>query len=272
MQNIPKNTVKTLSQSEIVRLSLIMQIDKRIKWLSPYFFWVICSLAIVYRLRPHGAGAVVLIFIVCGGFVALISLALKTKRDDADHNLDTIKKVVETSAIIAAGLWAYFTFLVREEPTLHRESTITSEITVDSVNQKMHLSNLVTIKNNGKSNFDVAGPVHIAIWLVPVDTLTKNTYFDWEAYMRKTPSVASAEDAVYQGPYSPNDSINISHDFFISNSYNDKSKFTVLARAEAGFRSSRLWGRDTIIRDYAYTAKIRYKSVDGGSVIKGEKR
>jgi|GEM_PF-6792421 len=236
------------------------------KIIVPVFLSIVFALAIIYLLRPLNAGAVVLVFILCAGFVALVSLAFKTKKDDADAIIDTIKKVVEIFAIIAAGLWAYFTFLVKDEPSLHRESTITTEITVDSVNHKMHLSNFVTIKNNGKSSFDVVEPVCIEVWLIPIDTLTKTTYFDWEAYMGKTPPDTSVVDTIYKGPYSPNDSIKISHDFFMGKAYNDKARYTVLARAATGFKSSGLFGHDAIIRDYAYDVKMRYKSVDGGSV------
>jgi len=75
-----------------------------------------------------------------------------------------------------------------------------------------------------------------------------------------------AEDPVFEYKYAPNDSIKISHDFFINDSFNDTARYTVLARAGASFRFLGLFGRGKRDSDYAYDVKIRYKQVDPGDM------
>jgi hypothetical protein len=183
--------------------------------------------------------------------------------------LDRFKIWVEIFAIIIGGLWVLFTFVIKDDPSLHGSSKITSAVTVDYVNCKMHISCFVTIKNNSKTAFKVTEPVCIKVWLIPINALTKGTYFDWEQYMfmfKNQNSVPEIKDTVFEEYYAPGDSLTISHDFFINRPDDDSVKYTIVAKASTMFRFQSFVIFHTTKPDYAYDVKIRYKIIDLNSV------
>jgi len=189
-----------------------------------------------------------------------------TKLEKTNIKFDIVFKSFQMLVLLVGGIWAYYTFRNKDEPTLHRLSTLTSQLCVDSVGNTLHLSYFVTVKNNGKTSFDVNDPVVIKVWMIPAARLTQNMYFDWEKYMGTHAPDTVLTDEVFVTSYAPDESVGTSHDFFMGKKYNDTAHYTILARADAVYHTYTFLGCDKPEPDHSYWVKIRYKKADAGSI------
>ena len=138
--------------------------------------------------------------------------------------------------------------------------------TTDFVNHKMHVSCFVTINNAGKSTFDVITAVRTNVWLVPINTLTKDEHFEWQKYMHDSSCYHTAIDTSFMGTYSPDDSVRNSFDFFIDSAKAKQS--TVIVKAVATINIQQYFVLHKKQSIYCYYAIIRGKRIDPESKIK----
>jgi hypothetical protein len=98
---------------------------------------------------------------------------------------ETLKNIAETVAFLVAAAWGIFTFGVKDSPSLQQSLSSDQSLEIDSVATDRCSFNLkVQIKNAGKSSFQIDS-VQINYWLLPSEEITNDSFFDFDAYMKK---------------------------------------------------------------------------------------
>lgn len=181
---------------------------------------------------------------------------MATKIKSEDRWYDILKVFIEIVALSAATYLGFINFKLKDEPSLQNSSRLTSDLTVDTVNGKMHLSYFASVENHGKSVFEVNEPEVTKVWIIPFETLTKKTNFDWVDYMKNNRPTDSALSGSYISSYAPDQLIKNSSDFF----FEKPKRSAVLVGAFFRFSSSRLFHRDVLWQDTTYDAKLNIDS------------
>lgn len=181
--------------------------------------------------------------------------------------ISAILAVIVTGLSILSGI---LTLIKDAESYSNRLTVISDTVTVDTVGKKKHISFLATITNKGNSELKVDGPVRVRLWLIPMTTLTNNCVFDWETYMNTIVADCETSNISYQGIYTTGETVTNSFDFFVDPDKFKNSGITVLARADAKFKTTLFFNllpdrRDSdykydvvIFRNHADSLKLRH--------------
>ncbi|AYL94238.1 hypothetical protein [Mucilaginibacter celer] len=181
---------------------------------------------------------------------------LKTK----EKEIESVKNIFETIALFIAAVWAILTFYIKDAPELKGTASTNSEMTIEAVDaKKVHINYFVTIKNKGKSEFEVDGPTMVRLWLIPIDSVIHEKHIEWEKYL-KMPSIDTISSQALTSTYDPDGEINEGFDFFT----NDDPNVAVLAAIDVNFKQKSHWyqfwkwfGKEESRPDYSFSTKMR---------------
>lgn len=121
-------------------------------------------------------------------------------RDKIKDWVEVVKNIAEILAICAAGLWAYYTFVVRDKPGLEHRIKIASEVNWDEVGGKdiCGASYKVSLENIGTTAFNIS-KARLRAWQFPAIVLGEQEstkYVDVNDIQKRSPFLES----IYNSP------------------------------------------------------------------------
>lgn len=88
---------------------------------------------------------------------------------------EVIKNAVEIVAVLAAGVWAFFTFVVKDRPTLESHVDVPTELVWRFRGADCIADWNVNIKNIGSGSFEVSR-LDVEMWMVDPQKLPRNRF------------------------------------------------------------------------------------------------
>lgn len=105
--------------------------------------------------------------------------------EKSESLLSKVKKIIEVSAILIGGIWAYYNFTVKDKPELKEALVSGSTIKITSLSRdSCQLQYSIEAKNIGKSSFDVDTLI-LSYWTFPISVIKKNKFFDIDDYTNR---------------------------------------------------------------------------------------
>jgi len=100
---------------------------------------------------------------------------------------DIIKNIFEIGALLAAGIWAFFTFFVKDRPALEAHADIRTQLVWHTRGKDCIADWNVSVKNIGTSSFDVTG-VDLKMWKVDPDQLPDEQFVNVNVLQQAGPT------------------------------------------------------------------------------------
>lgn len=156
----------------------------------------------------------------------------------AEHT-EIIKNWVEIIAIVLAGVWATFTFVIKDSPNLHQATESGMQVYIDSLSQDTLAAEvIVDFKNTGQQIVSIDS-AEIEYWIVQRKSIVSKNYFNADDIFRERLSDFRFKIASLNGRYTPDQLINQSIKFFVKRDLNHAIVFrTTLHVSRKGIFSS----------------------------------
>jgi hypothetical protein len=155
------------------------------------------------------------------------------------ENLEISKDIIQIVGFVIAGIWAIFTFLIKDTPNLYSPLKTESELKVDSIDSTNVMATFtVSVENVGKKTFTIDTTL-IEYLVIPIDSMSKNKYFDFNQYMKTKNADYAIFGPMFNTKYSVGDMVQEQFRFFLKK---DELK-SIIFQAEfffkEGFNSKR---------------------------------
>ena len=165
---------------------------------------------------------------------------MKIQTSNCMKKLEFTKILVEIIAILSAGLWVLFTFVIKDSPKLYQKTMFNAEMTIDSIDKdNIHVEFIAQLKNSGKQTFE-CDSVDIKYWLLPLDSIKHFSYFSIDNYLKKNTPIDSFTDFSLSGTYPIEQEYYETYNFFLKK---DNSKMVVI-QAHAYLKFNTLFGKE----------------------------
>jgi hypothetical protein len=130
--------------------------------------------------------------------------------------IEIIKNLIEILAILVGGGWVYFTFSIKDSPSLFRESYCKADITIDSIDPKLVRLELITeFRNPGKRRLYLDS-TRVKYWLISLDSIKNLTYFSVDSFINHTsPTKKLPNDTSLSGEYLIDQAYTQAFNFFL---------------------------------------------------------
>jgi hypothetical protein len=165
---------------------------------------------------------------------------MSTKLERNHSRFEIIKNIVEIVAILVTAIWAFYTFSIKDEPSLSDSLVAASQIFIKPKPVGCcQIQYLINAKNIGKSIFSVDS-LNITYWTMPISYITDPEFFDIDGFIKENlargithkftkngtlltvnymPSFGYSQDFLFNINYDNNKAILFKYKFYVS-SYN----------------------------------------------------
>jgi hypothetical protein len=166
--------------------------------------------------------------------------------------LENIKNIFEIIAIISAGFWVLFSYVIRDSPKLYQKTLFNAEMCIDSIDKEhVHVEFLAHIKNSGKKTFE-CDSVSIKYWLIDLDSLKLIPYFSIDSYLMDHDPLGTYTDLSLNGIYPIEQEYYQVYNFFLKK---DPFKMIVI-QAHAFLKYNTILGKEYFDEAF-YNYKVR---------------
>jgi hypothetical protein len=155
------------------------------------------------------------------------------------ESTEIIKNWVEILAIVLAGVWATFTFVIKDSPNLHQATESGTQVYIDSLGQDtLSAEVIIDFKNIGQQIVSIDS-AEIEYWIVPRSSIVSKQYFNADDIFRQRQSDFRVPVTSLNGRYTSDQLISQAMRFFVKKDLNHAVVFrTTLHVSRKGILSS----------------------------------